>query len=320
MALYHFEWVFIQNPKYFINLYILVEFFFVISGFFIVINSSKKTLSSYKYVLNQLLKIYPIYLMAFCFCFIIYLIQNNIAFSYVPLLLWNAKWEILMCNLFVLSNNTIYNNGGAPAFIPALLFATLVLHYLYNNHKKISINIIIPFIIVCGIGRIFYVAGNISQWLKFDNVIALGIIRAFVDISIGILFADKVYPYLKEKNKFLNIFLLIFSILSFPLLILFRNNIDSFDLILWIFIFGLFITEATILFNNRFSKINKILVSFGKLSFPIFMFHYGVIQLLIYMNLKIKLPYIVIIYLIFIIIISIFSLIINNLFFKKKNL
>lgn len=33
MALYHFEWVFLSESKYFTHLYIFVEFFFVISGF-----------------------------------------------------------------------------------------------------------------------------------------------------------------------------------------------------------------------------------------------------------------------------------------------
>lgn len=319
MALYHFEWVFLKKTIYFTHLYILVEFFFVISGFFIVINSSKKSESSYKYVFKQLKKLYPMYLMSFCFCFIIYILNNHISLTNIPILLWNAKWEILLCNLFIISSTTIYNSGGAATFIPALLFTTLIMHYIYNNYRKIAVNIIIPIIIVCGIGRIFFVASNMSQWLKFDNIVTLGIIRAIVDISIGILFADKVYPYLKSKSRTFNYILLIISLIFIPLLVFFRQYISYSDLVLWIFIFGLFITEAFILYKGKHKKINNVLVSLGSLSFPIFMFHYGLIELLIYLDLDLKTKYIISIFIISIILVAIFVLMINSIFAKLKN-
>lgn len=71
IATYHFEWVYIGRPVFLPHFYIWVEFFFLVSGFFLYFcedgNGEGHLSTSYRYVFSQIRKVYPLYLAGFLF-------------------------------------------------------------------------------------------------------------------------------------------------------------------------------------------------------------------------------------------------------------
>ena len=134
IAVFHYEWIYVKSPNLFIHLYIFVEFYFILSGFFLAANLYDKTDNSIKYVFKQFKKLYPLYLVSFIIVFIIKNISVNDVSVWI-LNIWSSKWEILLAKSFVFDNAITYNLGGAPDFISSLLFATLILHYILYKDK-----------------------------------------------------------------------------------------------------------------------------------------------------------------------------------------
>ena len=278
IALYHFEWVYVGSSQYFVHFYIFVEFFFVLSGFFLVQNchSMPEQYTAWDYVGRQIKKLYPLYLAAIVFtaCITHFLTADS---GGGLLAIWQDKWELLLAYIFGWGG-TSYNNGGASAYVPALLFASLLLYELARAHRSLFLSVIGPLLIACGYSRIIFTTGNLSVWLQFDGAITQGVIRALAGMSVGILFAEVVRPALagwKRRTLFVCVILCTFGI---PALVLYRNYIGFSDLIFYVFLFALLITSSSRL--SLPDLLNSIGCCCGKLSYPIFLFHYGILLIL----------------------------------------
>lgn len=283
IATYHFEWLYINQADRLIHFYIFVEFFFVLSGFFLAQNCAKGKNSPVQYVWHQLRKLYPTYLAAFVFSFAVSVLVQRMGVHDIVESLWKAKWEILLCSLFAFDNTPSYNGGGAAAYIPALLLASLILYFLLREHKKAFLCVIGPLLILCGLSRILHTVGNLSVWVQYDGLITLGVVRALADMSIGILAAEWLLPALKKKTSqdrsvAVAVTGMIVCCLWAVLLIAERNAISFSDLVFYIFVFAVQICCAAVVTLPE--KINTIFCWLGKLSYPLFLFHYGVLTLL----------------------------------------
>lgn len=155
IAAFHFEWVYIGHPVYLVHFYIWVEFFFILSGFFVASNTidSNKEFTTLGFLKREFKKVYPMYLVAFVFSFCITNLVNDIKVKEWILLLWQSKWELLPLQMtgFVTSGVS-YN--VASGYVSALLISTFIIHFLLKNNFKIFINIIAPSFIICGYARL----------------------------------------------------------------------------------------------------------------------------------------------------------------------
>lgn len=287
IALYHFEWIYIGHPVLFEHFYIWVEFFFIISGFFMVLHQANRgggyncDADSYKYVFSRIKKVYLLYLLGFVFSFIVTNITSSVPVKQWMILLWKAKWEILLCTQCGFDNNIIYNGGGAASQLSVLFICSLIIYTLLAKYKTIYINIIAPIVIIGGLGRIINIYGNLSQWLAFDVFFTVGILRGFIDMSVGVLAAEIFYPWVKNAGRSWVIRVGIFIPSIFILLLVIgRNQISFNDLILYIFLFAWLVVSIYSSSIQISDRINDIVVYLGKLSYPIFLFHYGIIVLL----------------------------------------
>lgn len=291
IASYHFEWLYIGSPVYLVHFYIWVEFFFILSGFFLAQNAIKKTkndeFGTIKYVAKQFVKFYPLYLTAFLTSFLIINSTAKNPLRDYPRLFWEAKWEALLCTMTGYDNlATFYNAGGAPAYISSLLICSLFLHYIIKHHKNAYVNVIGPVIIIWGLSRLINYYGNLSQWMAIDSLgINVGIIRGLADMSVGavgglLVQSGSEYQFTEvspKGKKMLSILGFLSLILTTIFLIIFRNMIDFGDLIFFVFVFALGIILLNLGYTGRDSLINKVFLFAGKLSYPIFLFHYCVL-------------------------------------------
>ena len=189
IAVFHFEWIYLGCPIYFQHFYIWVEFFFVLSGFFcaknVLHNKEDSFFSPLKYVGKQAIKLWRPYIVAFIFSFIVYCMVNEIRnLGDVLITLFAAKWEIFFLQLSGFDSGAPVING-VTAYIPALLFASLVIYYMIKRHFMLFINIIIPILPIFIYAHIINLYGNLSQWMAFENWYTIGILRGLAGTLIG---------------------------------------------------------------------------------------------------------------------------------------
>lgn len=190
IAIFHFEWIYVGNPVYFKHFYLWVEFFFVLSGFFLARNIDRANddlLASFMYVIKQAKRMWPPYIIAFLFSLVVFCNVNGMDdLRSVLNVLWKSKWEMIYFQLsgFDLAAPVI---NGVTAYIPALLVASLVIHYCLQYHYRITINVLAPLGPVFIYSYIVNTCGNLSQWMKYENCYTVGVLRGMAGILVGVL-------------------------------------------------------------------------------------------------------------------------------------
>ena len=131
IAVFHFEWIYVGHPVYFKHFYLFVEFFFVLSGFFMPRNVKKYAVENkyagVQYVWKQLKKLWPPYIIAFFFSWYVYCKVNDVVgLKSAMIVLWRAKWELIFFHLTGFDLTAPVMNG-VTAYIPALIIASLII-------------------------------------------------------------------------------------------------------------------------------------------------------------------------------------------------
>lgn len=282
IAIYHFEWVYVGHPVFFVHFYIWVEFFFVLSGFFLASNCSRtqKDIKStmpvaFNYVLIELKKLYPLYFIAFIWSFVVDHIYNWGGVKAAIIDFWQAKWEIVLCNIYMFdAEKKMYN--VTSTYIASMLFTSLIIFYLVYNHRNFFICLIAPLSVMFGYGRIISLYGNLSQWMNSDGFMTASIIRAMAGMSLGAL-CYFVFVGILESRNILRIGVEVCSIVLIFILVVFRDRLSFNDLIVYPFVFGGLISALYTKTDVKSIEINTLFCSLGRLSYPIFLFHYGLI-------------------------------------------
>lgn len=182
--------------------YLGVDFFFVLSGFFLMRHfmcsdaSSKEdpAILALKYTQKRYLRILPDYLLAFFLSFglSVCLWDGNAPIR----MLENNFWELSMLEAFGFTESLMVGPGW---FCSALLIAGFCVYYLLARNQKLYTCVIAPismFVILAWMSHSF---GNLNRWLQFDTFISTGTLRGFAEMGLGCI-SYQLYILLKEKN------------------------------------------------------------------------------------------------------------------------
>lgn len=281
IAIFHFEWIYLGQPVYFRHFYLWVEFFYVLSGFFlaskILIEKNENMFSPIIYVTRQTKKLWKPYIFAFFFSFAVYCVVNKISdFGSFAATLFAGKWEAFFMHLSGFDSGAPLING-VTGYIPALLAASLIVFYLGQNHYSLLVNVIIPLAPVFIYAHIINVYGNLSQWMAFEGWYTVGICRGLAGVLVG------AGAYIYGKNKCsgaLPGILGIPAIMAIAALVFFRDYISYRDELLYPYVFAVLI--AVIFFRKRHgihAVIERGVLLLGKISYNIFLLHYGICYL-----------------------------------------
>lgn len=110
IALFHFEWCFVGHPVYLNHMYIFVEFFFLVSGYFFASNIHKNGIveSGWCFIKKRVKKIYPLYITAYVFALMAEVVNKITPIEDILNRLWDTKWEIALLQMSGLN----YGGGG----------------------------------------------------------------------------------------------------------------------------------------------------------------------------------------------------------------
>ena len=211
----HFESTHWENTRQiFEGMYLAVDFFFVLSGYFIYQSYEKSKQKSVKHFLKKRWKEFfsPTVLMLILFLLYDYahIIKTDptvfAAGSDIGTATFGTIFEALFLQMFIPTH--MYN---FPIwYISVLLIVGTVIYYFINKKKGNIKAYILPVLIVCTIiyGYMCNTYGNIDVHTSENHILGIydGVLRGFADITIGIIlyyFSDKIPKYLKSREHWI---------------------------------------------------------------------------------------------------------------------
>ncbi|MDV0446623.1 hypothetical protein MsAg5_04710 [Methanosarcinaceae archaeon Ag5] len=296
VVMFHFEGLYFGGHRYFTHFAIVVDFFFLLSGFLLMkdaVKPRKKLLSlgdslteTYQFVLHKIKGFYLPYLLAFVMVFILTaVVMAPAGIDAVLERLFHFKWEALLLQLAGFTPDPSFNSDylvGSAWYLSAMIIAMIPVYYLAVYYQKPYVNVISPLsvlLIYCYIMQNF---GTMDVGNEVMVCVMSGVLRGFAGLSLGcICFA--VYIKLKEnswskKAVTTASILEILCYLALPCVVLFRNYIESPDMLFWIFLLAALVvlnfsgnTPISKLLNTRWTSLAFYL---GKLSLYIYLFHW----------------------------------------------
>ena len=240
ICLHHFQGA--LNMNFIAKGYIGVEFFFILSGFFLYKSFKKhKDESAVGYTVKKLKRLYPEYIVAFVLFFAIMAIQNKgDIISYI----FNAISEITLTQ-----NIGVFKGGiNYPLwYLSVLIFAGYIIFGILKKNEDTFIKIISPIFIVFTFSLLNYLGKGLENW-DIMYGLYLPLLRGAAEICIGVLCAKFIEgKYFSEIADHKNICYIIevltyiflsyiiicqnefeiYSIVFIPILICIANNPSS---------------------------------------------------------------------------------------------
>ena len=256
-----------------------VEYFFIISGFFLYFHLINKKDDTFSFAINRLKRLLPLFIFSLVCIFVLSLFKFCEYYSYSNIL----NLFLLRCVGFQLG----LVNNPCSWFICALFWSSLFYHYLYRNFSRKIVNLIIfivSFYSFCLILS-FYSTVGIIPGAHWEMIAAIpgGLLRGFASIGLGYFIGmlsntvlkdmlekyDNMRAYKKYLSYFVNssleIYLFLF-IVNNSIFHKIRYENDFIFIIVFSLLFLLFIAKKGLLSNLLENNISALL---GKYSYSI---------------------------------------------------
>jgi len=185
------------GPAFFGRGYLAVDFFFIVSGMFLANSVLADGSSTFNWLKNKVLKIYPVYVSAILTLLFLNFL-GNIIHGRGVLDFFKKNWNVLY-ELFFLQRVgfTTYIINIADWYISAMLFTGIFLHFVFSKYHET----IIPLLFIAIIISLAYLV-NRSGHIDQHSTIVLGTFdvstfRAFAGMSTGIILHSIIQ---KSKN------------------------------------------------------------------------------------------------------------------------
>ncbi len=274
--------------------YLGVDFFFILSGFFLMRSFEGKRgelaqrdvyLNCREYLWQRICRFYPHYFAAFVFAVVVRIFVYRQ--KSVHKFLLNAFWEIAFLQNIGLTGGTELVNSPTW-FLCAALFGGYLVWFLLQKCYGFFLHFIVPFSVMfmfCGFNQM---AGNMELAHNVIGITTCGMIRGFVELSLGCL-TFKAYQYclglhIERAVLFRALQSLIeIAAIGFICLMCYREGHTPKDFVL-IMIFSALIVSAAL--NSSLLAalcsspvIRPILQHAGRLSFSMYLSHMTVINI-----------------------------------------
>ncbi len=198
IVFFHCETLYNYSPdRLFKGGYIVVEFFFIVSGFYFaksVLKEKYKKSTIGKECINFIYKkvktFIPYIIIAYLFSLIILLLNQRLNIRTIV----NSITNVLLIQEFGFNSIRIL---GQLWYITSMLFSMFILYPILKKHRENYILLCIPVIMVIGLGSLSHNYGHLDHAFRYwEGYWYTGITRGFIEINIGIL----IY-YIHEKLK-----------------------------------------------------------------------------------------------------------------------
>ncbi len=250
-----------------------VDFFFIISGFFLVYTFDKD-LSVIDFIKKKIIRLWPVAVFSIVAWFVIF------ALGFISADKFGTYDNIF--GLFLINNIGITTNIGINIqswYISSLIFVLLFYFYLLKYFEKHTVNLIISIITLFCYSFIIHAQnGSLTgEIITYYNVFNVGIMRALsgcgLGYIIGLIVMQSDFSKNNKLSKFVACLVEIFCI-CFLLYNMLFNKLNYSNDMLYILIFSILF----VIFIKKMGLVsnlvnNNLLAYLGKFSYSIYMVH-----------------------------------------------
>ena len=276
--------------------YLCVEFFFILSGFFLYRSfRAEKEHSTFSFLKKRLRRLYPEYLFAALVCILILGILNR-EFD-----LSKAVNELLM-----LQNTGIFHLGGYnfPCwYISCMMVSGLLIYSFLSVREKEFLKIAAPLL---AIGTFTFLMGSgsgIETW-GYRGPVSFPLLRGLNDMSVGVLLSALVMDHLRLSER-VSLLLEIVSVI----LIFLGLFTDFSGEMVTVSAFIVLIMSLTAGENplSRAMSGNRLIAAVSNYSYTLYLNHGILVKIFQVVGKKVQIPCVVPIYLVLLIIYSLIT-------------
>ena len=274
-----------KNSYPFVGGYLAVEFFFILSGFFMMqsiyaleVIPAKGSIgkASIHFALRKMAPVFPYYLWSLLSFLVVYN-YFNAASSYE--ILKNFAYSIIEIFMLQMSgiNQVIYN---APTwYISVLLLTMPILYYFGLKNGDLLINILAPLAVILIYGYFSQSFEQLDVWNNYVLIVKAGVLRGIAGLCIGII-CFGIYQNINQVkiSKAQRLLLTILEVMGYPLIILIMlmKGHSKMDFILVFIIAALFlITYSGLSYTNSLMN-NRFFYWLGQFSLPLYLTHWTI--------------------------------------------
>lgn len=195
----------VEHLSNFMSIY--VEFFFMISGFFMMLHLDKRSdeaENSWSFTLRKIKTFWaPLCIVNFGHLFLNCCMSNVNSIGGVLEKLWHFKWEFLLLQCAGFIQNPSFNQDylvGPSWYLSALVMATIVLYPIAKHDRRVYTNVLCPIVIVvayCGFAQAY---GNMNIGNGFRFIVMDAFVRALAGICCGSV-CYSAYLWLENKKS-----------------------------------------------------------------------------------------------------------------------
>ena len=252
-----------------INISMVIESFFVISGFIIILSLHRNYFTgggylqqSSRYYLNRILRIYPLYILSILFYYLDASLLNIInAEGYLVTNSILLDFKYILSNIFLIFQSSYFEVGLVNTVAWSLdlelqwyLFAPVLYYFFYYKYNAVYLRIGMYLLIL------------IYTYLLILLHLEPFFLSSFTYFIWGILMYD---IYLIYQSKFNNLIKMKYF-LSFSSILIFSYIAFDLDFLWYTYWLGIPLICLTVNFKNRIDKL------LGDLSYPVFVLHMSI--------------------------------------------
>ena len=253
VMLYHSNSMTVFEEKYiFINGRIGVEFFFIVSGYFMCVSAERAGTyndlgeETFNFIKHKISALMPNFIIAYFIAFIVYHFNAGISDPAVYVL------HIIesLPDLFLIKNSGIkeISYNGPSWYLSAMLLSMIIIYPMIKKYNNSFYYIFAPLVFLFIMGNFYQNYGSLSNLEKWNGWILNGTLRGFTDLLGGCL-CYKASMKLRSY-RFSNFGKIILTIIEYfmfiiSIILLYYNKSSGCDF----FIFLLFMIGLTITFS-----------------------------------------------------------------------
>lgn len=194
IVLHHSRYLVGDDRCLFLGGSLVVEFFFIVSGYLMMMSVEKASVKDNEilslgketqwFIMRKLSSFLPELLTAQTIALTITCIATHETIRGGIRLLINSFWDLCLVRM---SGLLVAKMNGVTWYISSMLICMSILYPLLRKYKDMMIHVIIPLIVLFGMGFLCQQYGNPRDPSKWIGWTFKGNIRAFSELSLGVL-------------------------------------------------------------------------------------------------------------------------------------
>lgn len=176
--------------------YLGVEFFFILSGFFLMKHLERQEESAVKYTFKRIQRLYPNLVLAWVLLICNIAVIKHYNFKDILREVKLHVWEYLLMNITGITWDIL---NGPTWYLSALIIAGYFVYWLAKWNRNVFLGFIAPLTIVLVYFWYIPMGEGLDYHLQMGRIFFAGIERAFGGLCIGCI-TYKLSEYLKNKK------------------------------------------------------------------------------------------------------------------------